>query len=206
MKQIKLNKANISQIVLELQNDKTIIYPTETCYGLGCDATNQQAVDKIFDIKKRDRSKSLLVIVPSMEMLLEYVEWTPMLQKIANKYWPGPLTCVMNLKPGTAIADGVKAQDATLAFRISSHPFSAEVSQQLGVPIVSTSANISMQPSPYDIESIQKMFVDQDAQPDLFIMSGSLPEQTPSTIIKIQKEKAVILRQGEIIIDKDFLV
>jgi len=77
-----------------LKNGKTIIFPTETSYGLGCDATNQEAVDKIFKIKGRRGDKPLLVVVPTVEMAREWLEWTPLVEKLAEKYWPGALTIV----------------------------------------------------------------------------------------------------------------
>ncbi|NCO04526.1 MAG: translation factor Sua5, partial [Candidatus Magasanikbacteria bacterium] len=71
----------VSDIVQQLKEGTVIVYPTETCYGLGCDATNQDAVDNIFQIKKRQREKTLLVVFPNIDMIKIYVSWTPTLQK-----------------------------------------------------------------------------------------------------------------------------
>jgi tRNA A37 threonylcarbamoyladenosine synthetase subunit TsaC/SUA5/YrdC len=80
-------KDDLEKTVRYLKSGKTVIFPTETSYGLGCDATNQEAVDKIFKIKKRSKNKSLLVVVPTIAMAKKYLVWNEALEKIANKYW-----------------------------------------------------------------------------------------------------------------------
>ena len=77
-----------------LESGKTVVFPTETSYGLGCDATNQSAVDMIFKIKGRKSDKPLLVVVPTIEMAKEYIEWSSLLEKLSKLYWPGALTVV----------------------------------------------------------------------------------------------------------------
>ncbi len=89
-----ITECNLAQIVSELLNGKTLVFPTETSYGLGCDATNQEAVDRIFKIKGRRNNKPLLVVVPTVEMARRYVMWNELLEKIASKYWPGAVTVV----------------------------------------------------------------------------------------------------------------
>ena len=89
-----LTECNLAQLVVDLQNGKTVVFPTETSYGLGCDATNQEAVDRIFKIKGRKSDKPLLVVVPNVEMAKRYLVWNELLEKIAKKYWPGSLTAV----------------------------------------------------------------------------------------------------------------
>lgn len=200
MKKILLQDIDITKLVTALQDGAVIAYPTETCYGLGCDATNQEAVNKIFNIKKRQKDKPLLVVMPDQQMAMNYVTWSETLENISQKYWPGALTCVANINQDIDIASGVRAQDNTLAFRITSHPFAAEISQKLGVPIVSTSANLSNQASCYDVDSLEKIFENQEVQPDIIIDAGDLPEQLSSTIIKVIDNQILVLRQGEIII------
>ncbi len=201
MKKILLKDIDINKLVAALKNGAVIAYPTETCYGLGCDATNQEAVNKIFEIKKRQKDKPLLVVMPDQEMAINYIIWSELLQNISQKYWPGELTCVANLKPGVEISEGVRAQDNSLAFRITSHPFVSEISQKLGKPLVSTSANISNEQSCYDVKSLQKIFEHQDVKPDIIIDAGELPERIASTIIKVIDNNIIILRQGEVIIE-----
>jgi L-threonylcarbamoyladenylate synthase len=198
---IPTQNINLDDIVSSLQVGDTIVYPTETCYGLGCDATNQEAVDKVFEIKKRQKDKPLLVIMPDVEMAMEYVEWNETLERIADRYWPGPVTVVAPLIDRDVLAEGVVAEDGTIAFRVTAHPFSYELSASLAKPLVSTSANISLQESPYDVRAVESMFEAQAFQPDIVIDAGELTHQSPSTIVKIVNGKVRVLRQGEVVVD-----
>jgi len=189
-----------SEIVTQLQKGKTMVYPTETCYGIGCDARNQAAVEKIFTIKKRDPSKPVLVIAHDPSVMMNYVEWDETLDEIAEKYWPGPLTIVARTKKDCGLARGVIAEDNTIAFRITSHSLASSIAEELGGPIVSTSANIAGMEAPYDVARVQEMFGNEEHQPDIVIDGGELPNKSPSTIVKITDGSITIIRQGEIII------
>jgi L-threonylcarbamoyladenylate synthase len=197
---IPLKDAKPKEIVEALKEGQTIVYPTETCYGLGCEATNQASVDQIFSIKQRQTDKPLLVVMPSIEMARDYVIWTETIDTLATTYWPGPMTVVATAKPGTGLAKGVIADDGTVAFRITDYPVAVELSTALGVPLVSTSANISAQESPYDIASVHAMFQHATPQPDIIIDAGVLPHAAPSTIVKVIDTSIEILRQGERIV------
>ena len=198
MKIIKQKNISTNELVKDLQNGKVIVYPTETSYGLGADATNEEAVNKIFKIKKRQVGKSVLVVMPNIEMAMQYVEWSELLNELAQKYWPGPLTVVVPLKSGHNLASDVVAIDNTLAFRISSHPLITELTKKLNKPIVSTSANISAQGDAYNSQAIINVFEKEINQPDIIIDAGQLPEKSPSTIIRLLNDKIEVLRQGQI--------
>jgi L-threonylcarbamoyladenylate synthase len=201
MKIIKQAETDLEKFSDAMSDGKTIIYPTETCYGLGCDATNQDAVDAVFSIKQRQKDKPLLVVVSDLDQIIEYIEWTPALQTVSERYWPGALTAVVQVKADHPFAKGVVAEDGTLAFRVTAHPFVFELCETIQKPLVSTSANIAAHESPYDIESVKKMFGSAYAQPDLVIDAGTLPEQSPSTIVKIEGESLSVLRQGEVVVN-----
>jgi len=201
MQIIKQENLDTLHIVEELKNDKTIVYPTETVYGLGCDATNQKAVDEIFKIKKRQENKSVLVLVPSVAMVMSYVQWNEKLEEISQKYWPGPLTVVMQAKPDCGLAKGVVADDGTVAFRVTGHALCSEISEALNRPLVSTSANISSEKSPSDIKDVLETFEKSDVKPDIIIGAGQLPHQSPSTVVKIENGEVVVLRQGELVVE-----
>ena len=94
-----MERVNQTEAIKYLKSGKTVIFPTETCYGLGCDATNQSAVDRIFQIKGRRQDKPLLIVVPNVEMAKEYLEWTLLLEELAIKHWPGALTIVGKYPP-----------------------------------------------------------------------------------------------------------
>jgi len=190
----------VSDIVQQLKEGTVIVYPPETSYGLGCDATNQDAVDNIFQIKKRQREKTLLVVFPNIDMIKIYVSWTPTLQKLADLYWPGPLTIVAPLYHRGSLADGVVADDNTIAFRVSSYPLVFSISDTLGLPLISTSANISAEESSYDVKNIINTFADQEYQPELLIDAGSLPHHSPSTIVRVEGTAVSVIRQGELVV------
>jgi L-threonylcarbamoyladenylate synthase len=202
MKTIKEKNINISDIADKIRKGKTIVYPTETCYGLGCNATDQNSVDQIFSIKKRQRDKTVLVLMSDITMAQKYVVWNKKLQDLASKYWPGALTLVAKVKPETDLAkNGVIADDNTIAFRISPHPFVQKVMKKVSKPIVSTSANISSKKSPYSIKEVKNMFKNTKNQPNILIDGGELPHESPSTILKIVDGKQEVIRQGELIIE-----
>lgn len=188
-----------------LQKGGTLIYPTETCYGLGCDSRNDTAVAQVFSIKERDPGKPVLIIAHSVAVLREYVEWNEIIERLAETYWPGPLTIISTIKNNSPfkLAKGVIGSDDTVAFRVTSHPFAARLTEMLGAPIVSTSANISSHANPYDIEYMRSSFEGREQIPDLIIDAGNLPHHSPSTIVKILHDGSVeIVRQGEIILGK----
>ena len=201
MKIIKQENLDISEIVEALKNGATIVYPTETCYGLGCDASNKEAVDKIFAIKKRQAHKSVLVVVPEVSMIIPFISWTPTLQNIADKYWPGALTVVVKVKDKNVFPPGVVNEDGTMAFRVTDHPLASKISKKLNSPLVSTSANIASLESPYDIEAVLHMFEYEDIQPDIIIDGGNLQHRSPSTIVKVVGENVEVLRQGEVVLE-----
>lgn len=201
MQVITLEKLNIEEIVASLKEGQVIVYPTETVYGLGCDATNAAGVEKVFQIKQRQRNKPVLVVAGDESMMMQYVQWTPTLEKISSTYWPGPLTVVAQTKRGVTLPDGVVAGDGTIAFRITNHHIAKEISEALGKPLVSTSANISSQVSPSDIDGVLSMFEHSDVQPDILIDAGTLPHRTPSTIVRVTNETVEVLRQGEVVVN-----
>ncbi|OGH59782.1 MAG: threonylcarbamoyl-AMP synthase [Candidatus Magasanikbacteria bacterium RIFCSPHIGHO2_01_FULL_33_34] len=201
MKIIKQAEINIKEIVDELRQGKVIVYPTETCYGLGCDATNQKAVDKLFEIKKRQKDKTVLVLVSGLDVVRKYIELSPKIFELASKYWPGSLTVVAPVVYKDGLADGVVGSDNTMALRVTSHHLAHQLCKELGVPLVSTSANIATLESPYDIGSILSMYESEDKKPDIVIDGGTLPHRNTSTIIKVDKDNFEVLRQGDLIVE-----
>ncbi len=193
-----LKECNLSEVVVELLAGKTLIFPTETSYGLGCDATNQQAVDKIFKIKARDESKSLLVVVSTIEMAKKYLVWNDVLEELAKKYWPGPLTIVGNYKLDSGLAQGVVSKNNTVAVRVTSHPIVKFLSESLGKPIVATSGNVSGAGDIYNAKDAESMFLGKTNQPDIILDFGQLPINLPTTIVDATEDEIKILRQGEL--------
>lgn len=175
--------------------------PTDTTYGIICDATNIEAVKKVYEAKNRDFSKPLILLVSDILMLKDYVKGIDSLtQEIINNYWPGPLS-ILFLK-NAKISDLVTAQSPYVAIRIPKSKYLMELIQKIGKPIVATSANISGSNVILNINEIAenlKKKVD-------FIVDGGTIKSEASTLIKIENNQIFILREGEIAkkIKKDY--
>ena len=141
-----------------LRRGKTILYPTDTVWGIGCDATNELAVKKVFKIKRRDESKSLVMLVDSVEMLKKYVNNIPREALNLLQESTRPTTIIYNNPTG--LAKNVIAQDNSVAIRIVRDDFCQQLISEFGKPIVSTSANLSSQPSPKSFKEIEASILD----------------------------------------------
>lgn len=171
----KLEKA-----VKIIKKGGVIVYPTDTCYGIGCDATNPLAIEKIFKIKGREKDKPLPVIASSIEMIEKYV----FLEERAIKLFKAfPGISVALKKKGNAIPDIVNKEK--LAFRIPSNEISKKLSELSDKPIISTSANRSGDTSPYSIEEVKSSLKKFLEEIDLFIDGGDLDKNLPSTIVDL---------------------
>lgn len=198
MKEIILDKNNRLEVLQQtldvIRSGGVIVYPTETSYGLGADFYNKQAIDKIYQIKNRDKEHKLSVLVPDLASAKTMVYFPGDARRLAEHYWPGALTLILpfrNCKWPEHCSD-------YLALRVSSHAFAKELVKAYGGPIIATSANISGQTDCYTPAQIQNQFKNKKHQPDLFINAGKLEQNKPSTIIKFINNKAEILRQGDL--------
>ena len=145
-------KKILNQSIEALLNSQVILYPTDTVWGLGCDATNIDAVAKIFKLKNRIESKSLVVLVSSIEMLRTYVDTVPQKAIDIISTTKNPTTIIYNNPKG--LAANAIALDNTIAIRIPTHNYCLEVINKLGKPIISTSANISGESTPKSFSEI----------------------------------------------------
>ncbi|MFC1788232.1 L-threonylcarbamoyladenylate synthase [Patescibacteria group bacterium] len=196
MKNISVKQ--ITKAIKILQQGGVIVFPTETTYGLAVDATNHKAANKIMKIKKRPLSSPFPLIVASFKMAEAYVEFSPLMRKLARQYWPGPLTIITKARKGTNLTKLACRSDGTIALRVSSHPLAKKLSQELLGPIISTSANLSGQPECYSIAAVHRQLDTQLLQPDYYLDEGALPRRKPSTIIKEVDGQIEIVRQGSI--------
>lgn len=197
-----LSECNLALLVSEVLNGKTVVFPTETSYGLGCDATNKQAVEKIFSIKSREQRKPLLVVVPNVEMAKKYLKWNEVSEKVAQKYWPGPLTMVADYdKAIPELPDGVVSAEGTLAVRVTDFTFLKSLTEMMGRPLVATSANISGAPSIYSTKEIIDTFEKEAVKPDIILNYGELPLRPATTLVRVYNDHLEVLRQGELVVE-----
>lgn len=167
-----------------LQKGKIILYPTDTVWGIGCDATNEETVAKIFEIKNRNESKSLVILVDGFEMLSNYIEnISERIIKMIN-HSESPTTIIYNNPVG--LAKNIIAKDNTVAIRIVKHDFCQQIIGAFGKPIVSTSANISRVPAPKFFEEIDKSIL--EAVDYVVNLDHDKLMDRPSRIIKILED------------------
>jgi L-threonylcarbamoyladenylate synthase len=177
----------INEVTSILQKGKTILYPTDTIWGIGCDATNETAVDKVFDIKKRPKEKSLIVLVDAVEMLKEYVAITDETEALISSF---ELPTTVIYSNPTGLAANVLNNDKSIAIRIVNHAFCRRLIRDFGKPIVSTSANISGEKYPVSFDEISdsiKCKVD-------FIVDEKYDTSVykfPSKLIKINADNSI---------------
>ena len=153
-----MDTKEINSIVKLLESDKTILYPTDTVWGIGCDATNIAAVSKVYNIKQREESKSLIILVDSIEMLSNYVERIPEKAFEILKSTVKPTTIIYKNPKG--LAKNCIASDNTIAIRIVQNDFCKALIKALGKPIVSTSANVSGEETPKSFSEISTTILD----------------------------------------------
>jgi L-threonylcarbamoyladenylate synthase len=196
-----ISKNDINSLATRVKSGDIIVFPTETSYGIGCDATNQQAVDRIFAIKKRDKNKPLLIVVPDVESAKKYLVWNDNIEKLAKNYWPGLLT-VIGEYSGNNLARGVVSKNNTVAVRVTDNLWLKEFCQKINCPLVATSANVSGGVPFYDFAEIKNAFSLSlsDNSPDVLVDAGNLPKNPPSTIVDAVGAPIKLIRQGNIII------
>lgn len=195
---INLDEEEINKKIEFLANKilegKIVILPTSTIYGICANAFNEKKVKKIYEIKKRDYSKPLIVLVNSIEMVNSLTCGLNELEsKIAKKFWPGPLTLV--LKKNKKISDIVTAKKDTLGIRIDSNNIINKIIEKTGVPLVAPSANISGKKNIDCIENIESEMKDKV---DYIVNIGKLDNLEESTLIKVENNKINVLREGKI--------
>jgi L-threonylcarbamoyladenylate synthase len=187
----------IKKAVEILKNGGLIVYPTETCYGLGGDATNPEALKKIMKYKKLRGSKPISIAVANKEMAQEYVDINEIADNLYNNYLPGPIT-VISMSKGKLVPPVVSIQNS-VGVRYPDYPFTLELIQQFGKPITATSANVSYKSPPYNIQQLIKDLPQKSLELiDLFLDAGTLPKNQPSTVLDTTLNQLSVLRQGRI--------
>ncbi len=185
-------KHEINKSLDILKNGGAIIYPTDTIWGLGCDATDNDAVEKIFTIKNRSESKSLIILVDSWKMLEQYIDHIPHKVSCIIKGSNKPTSVVYNNPKG--LAKKVISKDNTVAIRIVQDEFCKKLIQKFQKPIVSTSANFSNKRAPKTFNDIEKQFLDKA---DYIVnLHRDRQQRVSSQIVKVESDgKIVFIRK-----------
>lgn len=148
----------IEEAVRVLRDGGLILYPTDTVWGIGCDATNDQAVERIYALKRSQNKRSMLVLCQSADMVARYVNRAPAIAYEVMEMATTPLTLIL---PGAGgLAANLIPDQGTLGVRVPDHAFCQGVLARLGRPIVSTSANLSGEPAPAHLPDVAREIID----------------------------------------------
>ena len=172
----------INKAIETLRKGGIILYPTDTIWGIGCDATNPAAVEKIYRLKQRAESKAMLVLMSNVAELERYVEEVPEIAYDLIDVAVRPLTVIYDNAVG--LADNLVAEDGSIGIRITQEAFSSQLCRRFRKPIVSTSANISGTPSPVNFQDISREIIDAVDYVVNFRRDENIKAQ-PSSVIKL---------------------
>ncbi|MDB4840221.1 L-threonylcarbamoyladenylate synthase [Nitrosopumilus sp.] len=186
---VNCNDEGIRKSVEIIENGGIIIFPTDTVYGIGCNPYDANAVKKIYEIKSREKIKSLPVLASSIEIVKQISIIDEFTEKIIKKYWPGPLTLILKLKDKN-LKESLNLEDK-IAVRIPNSVCTLKLLNKCNL-LVGTSANVSGDSSFTDPQECMKNVKNYD----IFVDGGTITSKGESTIIEIENEKIHFIREG----------
>ena len=200
----KVENDQINRAVNALKQKGVIIYPTDTVYGIGV-LHDRDAIEKLYKIKKRDKSKKLIALIADISVINEIMDSinelnsdVEILKKIASIYWPGDLTVVIKAKKEiTKIIEinDDESNDSTIGVRIPNNPVALEIIKQSGGMVLTTSANFAGENPAKEYEDLNKDLADQV---DYVVHGSNGSSGIPSTIIKIFNNEISVIRDGNV--------
>ena len=186
-------RAPVERAISMLVQGGLVVFPTDTVYGLGACADNEQAVAKVYLVKERPMSMALPLLLANTMQIKEVARSVPPIAwRLIERFMPGSLTVV--LYKAKAVLDAVAGGGDTVAVRIPAHPIPLTLAERVG-PIVGTSANLTGEPSPLTADEVRSQLRDSI---DMVVDGGSCPGGRESTVIDATSDMAVILREGPI--------
>jgi len=186
---VDCNDEGIEKTFQVIENGGIVIFPTDTVYGMGCNPYNVNAVEKIYEIKSREKIKPLPVLAYSLDTVKQIARIDTFTEKIIKKYWPGPLTLILELTD-KKLKKSLKL-DNKIAVRIPDSKCTLKLLKKCGL-LVGTSSNISGNPSSTDPKECLKNIINYD----IFLNGGTITSKGESTIIEIENEEIKIIREG----------
>jgi L-threonylcarbamoyladenylate synthase len=186
------HRQDVTAFAAILRRGDVAAFPTETVYGLGADATNSDAVLKIYETKGRPRFNPLIVHVTDIAMARRFVTFSPLAEKLAEAFWPGPLTLVLPKRPDAGLSDIVTAGLETVGVRVPNHPLALELIRAAGVPLAAPSANPSGKLSPTTAAQVTRAFAGRVPVLD----GGPCTSGVESTIVAVDGKTVTQLRAG----------
>ena len=193
----KFRLGELDEAAALLRRGELVALPTETVYGLGAIATKEQAVAKVFQAKGRPSDNPLIVHVKDAQQVFDYAAEVPKLAKdLMERFWPGPLTIILPVKPGVFPANVNNAQE-TVAFRMPNQHSALRLIDLVGAPLVGPSANLSGKPSPTSVDHVMQDFDGVIAG----VVAGDTDQAqigVESTVVRPMSDRLIILRPGAI--------
>jgi L-threonylcarbamoyladenylate synthase len=191
-----MRKDDLEKAARLLRNGGVVAFPTETVYGLGANALDPAAVERIFAIKERPLSSPLIAHVTGIAMAQTIVaDWPPIAQTLAARFWPGPLTLVLPKRPN--VPDIVTAGLASVGVRMPAHHIALELIERAGVPLAAPSANRFTQVSPTAADHVRRMLGNRV---DMVLDGGPSQVGIESTVVSLTRTQPTVLRPGMITI------
>ncbi len=186
-------KTIIETVVKSIKQEKVIVCPTDTVYGLIADATNKKAVEKLLKIKKRNGQKPIPIFVKDLKTAKKLSRIDKEQEKFLKKVWPGKVTVVLTRKD--KLPKILFGKKTTIGLRIPKYKLVQDLLKKINRPLTGTSANIPGKSATTKIKKIIKQFKNQKFQPDLILDAGDLKPSKPSTVIDLTEPEQKILRK-----------
>ena len=182
----------VAQAADVIKSGGMVAIPTESFYGLAVNPTDVQAIHRLFDVKKRRGDQPILILIPSLEHLDQYVIHVPEIgHRLINEFWPGGLTLIFEAKPH--LPRELTAGTGKIGVRLSSHPIPTALAQAVGAPITGTSANISGQPACSSAKAVLQHLGDKV---DVILDGGETAGGKGSTVLDVTMDPPVVVREG----------
>jgi L-threonylcarbamoyladenylate synthase len=191
-KECDLSEQEVETVVSALRKGNLVVYPTETLYGLGANALDEAAVNRVFIAKKRPFDMPISIAVSDLQMIENVAVLDPVSRRVAQKFMPGPITLVLKKKP--KVPDLVTAATDEVGIRMPDHPLALKIIHKFG-PITSTSANLHSYPDPVNLKNTVKEMGDSVS---VYLDCGSTKLGKHSTIIAVHDGEMEVIRQGVI--------
>lgn len=185
-----LNDEQLREVIEVLKSGGTIVYPTDTLYGLGTDPFNEEAVKRMYDLKKRPFDEPISIAVHDISQIEDYVELTDLARHTTREFLPGPLTILLKKKDPSSLP--IVSSETKLGVRILDHPVALPILESFG-PITSTSANIHESEPPCEIDSAIEQLGDSV---EIYIDGGKCRYGQESTVLDVSTDTPKIIRSG----------
>ena len=199
LKKEEIDDNAIFEVANALKEGKIVVFPTDTVYGIGTNAYDKDACERIYEVKGRPKNKPLSVLISDISMLKEMVEDISSIeQKMIDIFWPGPLTIKFQGKKGV-LPNILYSTDGYITVRLIKEGIVSKIIEVAGVPIVAPSANLSGSTTGTKIENIIN---ELGEKVDYILDSGNVNNDTTSTIVEVHNEKVIVIREGKIAKDE----